>query len=108
MRKILFLTGIISLLHSAAGQDETQSLAISQRIDSLVQKKSFFAARNLFISSQAQLIEFDKLLIGASIDNAFNNLSGSNSKIETLFSEYKGRLTDTSIYSLLNLQQINY
>ncbi|MFI5202882.1 MAG: retropepsin-like aspartic protease [Flavobacteriales bacterium] len=54
------------------------------------------------------MIEFDKLLLGASLDNVFNKIEQSNQKINTLFSNYEQQLTDSSRYSLLYIQQTNY
>lgn len=107
MTRLLLL--LFTLLTSTVyAQDEVISLITAKRIDTLIEKKAFFTARDVYNTEQNKLIEFDKLLVGAALDNAFNRLEESNNKIEKLFQEYDKRLTDTSKYSLLNLQQINY
>jgi predicted aspartyl protease len=108
MKWFVALIGFTLLANPLNAQDEETSLRTAKYIDSLIQKKSFFKAREHFNARQSELIEFDKLLIGASLDNAFNKLAASNAKIERLFAEYNNRLTDTSTYSLLNIRQINY
>jgi predicted aspartyl protease len=60
------------------------------------------------VAQTDQLTAFHQLKAGAEIDNAFNRLKASDQKIESLFSEYAGKLSDKDKYHLLRIKQMNH
>lgn len=88
--------------------NEAQSLKRFNEIDSLLQRKEFFAARDKWIAQTAQLTRFHQLKAGAEIDNAFNRLKASGNKIDSLFNSYSSQLTDNDKYHLLRIRQMNH
>lgn len=87
---------------------EADSLKRFKEIDSLLQRKEFFAARDKWIAQTGHLTNFHQLKAGAELDNAFNRLRSSDEKIETLFNEYGSQLTDLDKYHLLRISQMNH
>jgi len=100
---VLFLAGC-----HPARINEAESLKHFNEIDSLLQRKEFFAARDKWIAQTAQLTNFHQLKAGTGIDNVFNRLQASDAKIETLFNDYGSKLTDKDKYHLLRIKQMNH
>lgn len=88
--------------------DEAHSLQHFSQIDSLLQLKKFFAARDTFRMVAPELTRFHQLRAGAELDNVFNRLQASNGKIDSLLSDYAGKLSDNDKYHLFRLKQMNH
>lgn len=93
------------------------SLAIGQKtngyqtfatIDSLINQKNFFAARDLYQSQNNKLSPIYRLKAGAAVDNVFNKLDSSNDKIQQLLSKYKTKLSTSDQFRLLKIKQMNH
>jgi hypothetical protein len=106
MKRIALLTLPVILLAACnPGKiNEADSLKCFSEIDSLLQRKEFFAARDRWSAQADQLTNFHQLKTGAEIDNAFNRLQASDEKIESLFSGYSGNylIRINITYSTLN------
>ena len=88
--------------------NEADSLKRFSVIDSLLQRKEFFSARNRYAAQVDQLTVFHQLKAGAEIDNAFNRLEASDEKIESLLKDYSGKLSDKDKYHLFRIKQMNH
>ena len=110
MKRITLLILPVILLAGChpARLNEADSLKRFNEIDSLLQRKEFFAARDKWIAQTDHLTNFHQLKAGAEIDNAFNRLQASDAKIETLFNDYGSKLTDKDKYHLLRIKQMNH
>lgn len=76
-------------------------------IDSLLKEKQFFAARDLLHANKERLSPFHQLKLGAEIDNVFNQLEASNSKIDGLIQGYGDQLNDSVLYHLMDIRHSN-
>lgn len=104
MKKWLFLLPACVWLNIVTAQHSDTRL----KLDSLMAVKSYFKARAFYESELNHLTEFEKLLLGCSLDNFFNAPERSNAKINLLFSSHTDQLNDSLRYTLLGLAQINY
>ncbi len=104
MKNILILFVGLILLTEGSAQDSKTRI----KIDSLLQIKSYFKARTVYESELNSLTEFEKSLLGASLDNFFNLPEKSNAKIKTMLTDHLDKLNDSLHYTLLGLAQINY
>ncbi len=90
------------------GVDEAHSLQHFSQVDSLLQLKKFFAARDTFRLVAPELTRFHQLRAGAELDNVFNRLQASNGKIDSLLGDYPDKLSDNDKYHLYRLKQMNH
>ncbi|MBL1409932.1 pepsin/retropepsin-like aspartic protease family protein [Sphingobacterium faecale] len=86
------------------GQSKTP---VFNNIYMLIEQKNFFSARDLYKSQQSTLTEPNQKIIEAILDNAFNNLSESNIKIDKLNDQYRN-LPDSIQLKLDRVQTDNY
>lgn len=107
-RRLLSLLLIVLTSCSHGQEKEEESLAYFKQMDSLLARKDFFTARDLYHSYQDKLTAFHRLRIGAVLDNVFNRIDSSAEKINRLLTGYGEDLSDSVKYSLLNIQQTNY
>ena len=96
------------MCRAVGGVDEAHSLQHFFQIDSLLQRKQFFAARDTFLLVANELTRFHQLRAGAELDNVFNRLQASNGKIDSLLSDHKDKLSDNDMYQLFRLKQMNH
>ena len=110
MKKItlLSLTVILFAGCNSGNINEADSLKNFSEIDSLLQRKEFFAARDLYTAKNSQLTTFHHLKAGAELDNVFNRLKASDEKIDSLFNNYPDKLSDKDKYHLLRTRQMNH
>jgi hypothetical protein len=94
-------------LLSATALAQAADPSVSQEIDHLLARKSYFAARDLYEQQGHQLEPAKRLEVGAVIDNTFNRLEASNRKIAEL-QRLGEQLDDSTHLYLLELQQSNY
>jgi len=107
MKKSAFFPGLaLCFIFCISGQ--SQSLSSYLAIDSLLKNKQFFAARDLLKANKKSLSAFHQLKLGAEIDNVFNQLDASNSKIDALFLGFGDQLNDSVLYHLSDIRQSNY
>lgn len=104
MKNLFILFIGLLILNEAGAQDTNAKL----KIDSLLVVKSYFKAREIHQSESGSLTEFEKLLLGSSLDNFFNSPEKSNEKIETILNDHSDKLNDSLRFTLLGLAQINY
>lgn len=88
--------------------NEEQSKTCFKTIESLIDKKDFFAARDHYNDCRQKMNEYHQLVSGALVDHAFNRLDSSNQKIGRLLQEYGTDLSDSLRYKLLVAKQINH
>ena len=101
MKKIMYVALVVSLAGcNPGGVDEAHSLQHFFQIDSLLQRKQFFAARDTFLLVANELTRLHQLRAGAELDNVFNRLQASNGKIDSLLSDHKDKLSDNDMYQL--------
>lgn len=106
MKKFAFFPALaFCFIFCISGQ--SQSLNNYLVIDSLLNDKQFFAARDLLHAKKESLSAFHQLKLGAAIDNVFNQLAASNAKIDALMQGYSDQLNDTLLYHLSDLRQSN-
>ncbi|HTD92366.1 MAG TPA: retropepsin-like aspartic protease [Chitinophagaceae bacterium] len=103
---ILLITSLLACQPRSG--NEQVSRAYFGQLDSLLKRKDFFAARDLYDSVSGALTPFHRLRTGAVLDNIFNHLDSSTQKINVLLKDYDKQLTDSARYGLLNIQQANY
>ncbi|RYG26853.1 MAG: hypothetical protein EOO01_41840, partial [Chitinophagaceae bacterium] len=109
MKQLLYVTSISLLLSCNAGrQSQKQSSDTLNQVDSLLKQKQFFAARDLFSSAFHSFSRVYQLKIGAELDNVFNRLQESNTKIDTLLADFSGELSVADKYHLYRLKQMNH
>ncbi|MEP7372499.1 MAG: retropepsin-like aspartic protease [Chitinophagaceae bacterium] len=110
MKKIALLIQAMTIFAACnTGKiNEADSLKHFSEIDSLLQRKEFFAARDRYAAQTDQLTTFHRLKAGAEIDNAFNRLETSDEKIDSLFRDYSVKLSDKDKYHLLHIEQMNH
>lgn len=85
-----------------------ESLKYYHILDSLIEHKYFFAARDLYRIQGNKLSSFHMLKVEADLDNVFNKPEESNKKIDLLFKDYQTQLTDSVKYYLLDVKQNNH
>ena len=103
----LFLISIIPSCKSIPARSGAEKFVIAQ-IDSLIEQKNFFSARDLYKRHYRDMSIFDQLKTGVFLDHAFNKSDSSAHKAEMLFSLYEDRLNDSLKYKIEALAHINY
>ncbi|MEP6263059.1 MAG: retropepsin-like aspartic protease [Gillisia sp.] len=87
---------------------QDKSDAVYARIDSLIEHKDFFTAREEYRQSRKRLSTFQLLATGAFLDNAFNRPNISAGKVEKLFRDHSAALNDTLAMRLKSIVLNNY
>ncbi|HSJ11631.1 MAG TPA: retropepsin-like aspartic protease, partial [Gillisia sp.] len=82
--------------------------AVYTRIDSLIEHKDFFTAREEYRQNRKRLSTFQLLATGAFLDNAFNRPNISAGKVEKLFRDHSEALNDTLAMRLKSILLNNY
>lgn len=110
MKKIMLYVVLVASFAgcNSDGVDEAHSLQHFSQIDSLLQRKQFFAARDTYQVAAPELTRFHQLRVGAELDNVFNRLQASNGKIDSLLNNYANKLSDKDKYHLFRLRQMNH
>lgn len=77
-------------------------------IDSLVQHKMFFAAREYVRIHQSAFSAYDSLKSQAILDHVFNRPNHAVESIENILAQHQSYMPDTVKLQMLNLLQMNY
>ncbi|MFP9114498.1 TIGR02281 family clan AA aspartic protease [Flavobacterium sp. RHBU_3] len=108
-RSLLAIAVLFLAISCKTTQVKSSSLSNEYKIvDSLISEKSYFKARDILKKQGGTFSEYQRLLSGAAIDNAFNEPAASNNKISMLFAKYYGTLTDSMRLNLLRIKASNH
>lgn len=108
MKYFFFLVFGFSLTNTVLAQNVSKSQQYFENLDSLLNKKDFFAASDYYNTHLNQLNPVHQLKAGAAIDNVFNRLDSSNQKIRILFTKYAKDLKAEDHFALLKIKQMNH
>ncbi|QED36593.1 hypothetical protein FK178_02185 [Antarcticibacterium arcticum] len=81
---------------------------IFTRIDSLIDQKDFFTAREEYRQNRKSLSTFQLLSTGVFLDNAFNRPNISAGKAEKIFRDHRNDLDDTLAMRIKSIALNNY
>lgn len=101
---LLFLTAYCS----STKQLPSNSSSLYRHLDSLIDRKQFFSAREIFEKRNQDLSSFHNLLISSRINNVFNRLEASSRQIDSIFTFYQQQLNDSMRYQLSDVQHSNF
>jgi len=104
----IHLSGMLFFIQFVSLTGFSQATPQGDQIGSLLRNKSYFEARDLYDAKKKTLSPVEQLHLGALIDNAFNRLEASNTKIAQLRKSFPDQLTDSVKFHLLELQQSNF
>ncbi len=90
------------------GRDKVEGGSIFTKIDSLIDQKDFFTAREVYRQNRKSLSTFQLLTTGVFLDNAFNRPNISAGKAEKIFRDHSGELSDTLAMRLKSIALNNY
>ncbi len=103
---LLLFTGFMACEDSE--KDQAHSEAIFVEIDSLVQIKNYFAARDLFEQHSEELTAYHRLRTGVFLDHAFNRPEASAAKTDSLLRYHASEMTDSLRYQVEAISHITY
>jgi|GEM_PF-6044232 len=77
-------------------------------MDSLLQVKNYFDARDLYAKHSGDLSTYKRLRIGVFLDHAFNRPKASAAKTDSLFRYYASEMTDSLRYQIKAITHITH
>lgn len=89
-------------------QEHTNGEVLFTEMDSLLQVKNYFTARELYEKHKNSLSEYHRLRIGLFLDHAFNRPEASTRKTDSLLSLYAAEMTDSLRYRVEAITHITY
>ena len=104
---LFFVTITISSCNREVKTQDTTEAAYA-KIDSLIEQKDFFMAREEYRQNRKRLSTFQLLATGAFLDNAFNRPNISSGKVDKLFRDHSKALSDTLAMRLKSIDLNNH
>jgi len=105
---IIVALWFLSAYCSNTKQLSSNSSSLYRQLDSLIDHKQFFSARQIFEKHNRELNSFHHLLISSRINNVFNRLEASSRQIDSIFTFYQQHLNDSMRYQLSDVQHSNF
>lgn len=103
---LLLFTGFMAC--EDAEKNQAQSETIFTELDSLIQIKNYFAARDLFEQHREDLTDYHRLRSGVFLDHAFNRPEASAAKTDSLLRFHASEMTDSLRYQVEAITHITY
>ena len=104
---LFFVTIIISSCKKEVPVQESNEV-IYAKLDSLIEHKDFFTAREEYRKNRKTLSTFQLLVSGAFLDNAFNRPNISSGKVDKLFRDHSEALSDALAMRLKSIDLNNH
>ncbi len=108
-KPVLLLILLTTLFACKDNQQHTaHSEVLFTQMDSLLQVKNYFAARELYEKHENELSAYQQLRIGVFLDHAFNRPEASARKTDSLLVHYAGEMTDSLRYRVEAITHFTY
>ncbi|MBC9796117.1 retropepsin-like aspartic protease [Sinomicrobium weinanense] len=105
------ITTIFFLLTTAVGYSQPtveKNEKIYAEIDSLIDAKDYFRAREKYMENLDRLSELHRLKSGVFLDNVFNHPDSSIHKMKLLLTRHASEISDSLKFRMLSINHVNY